>query len=55
MDYDQAFEHACGETYSRAIAFGIVLKHGATWAEFLEDCGDKPEYKGDLIFGWLGY
>lgn len=29
--------------------------HGHLWADFVRDCGNKPEYSGAQVLDWLGY
>lgn len=40
---------------SRMEAKREIAKHGASWAEFLADCGDLQEYDGATVLEWLGY
>lgn len=42
-------------TVTRAEALAEVRRHGARWAEFLADVGDREEYEGGEVLGWLGY
>lgn len=52
MEYEEAIE----ATVTREQARKEVEKHdGEGFALFLEDCGDRPTYKGSEVLGWLGY
>lgn len=52
MDY---FE-ACEATVTREEARREVALHdGPQWSEFLEEVGDRVEYLGEEVLGWLGY
>lgn len=52
MNYDEAAE----ATVSREQARREIAKHDCEgFTQFLEDCGDKPEYEGREVLNWLGY
>lgn len=48
-------DEVCDETVSRHHATLEVIKHGHDPREFIEEMGDKPEYKGSDVLDWLGY
>lgn len=58
MTYDEAVE----ATVSREEALREIERHAETpmeafekWCEFLSEVGDRPEYQGSEVLGWLGY
>lgn len=52
MDYSEA----CEATVTREEAKREIAKHdGPEWSEFLDDVGDRAEYTGEEVLGWLGY
>lgn len=51
MDYNEAID----TTVSRAEARREIEKHCCSWAEFLQDVGDREEYEGYEVLDWLGY
>lgn len=53
MPYEEATD--AQTTVSRSEAQFEIEQHGCDFDEFLRDCGDKPEYKGAEVLGWLGY
>jgi hypothetical protein len=56
MSYSSCAE-AREATVSRADARREIEKHEADggFAAFLEEVGDRPEYKGKEVLDWLGY
>lgn len=52
MDY---YESAEGITISKERAKKEISKHGASWAEFVEDCGEYEKYNAQAVLAWLGY
>lgn len=46
---------ACEATVTRKEAEREIAKHQCSFNEFLQDVGDREEYTGDEILGWLGY
>lgn len=46
---------ACEATVTRAEAVAEIRRHDADPAEFFAECGDRPEYSGEEVLGWLGY
>ena len=52
MDY---YESAEGYTISKERAKKEIAKHGASWAEFVEDCGEHGSYDAHAVLAWLGY
>ena len=56
MNYEEAIE---AEDITRAEAKADIDLHGCgkeeSWNSFLEHAGDKPEYTGQEVWGWLGY
>jgi hypothetical protein len=40
---------------SRDEARREILLHGASWAEFTEEFGDREEYIGEEVLAFLGY
>lgn len=51
MDYDEA----CDAEITRSEARREIEDHCASWAEFLEDVGDRATYQGSAVLDWLGY
>jgi hypothetical protein len=51
MSYEEAIE----ATVTREEAKREIAAHGASWDEFIAECGDKPEYSGSTVLDWLGY
>lgn len=51
MNYLEALE----VTVSKKEAQREIEKHQLLWDDFIEECGDCEEYKGDTILNWLGY
>lgn len=48
-------EEAWGALVSRDEALAEVRKHRCDEAEFLTEVGDRNEYLGEDVLGWLGY
>jgi hypothetical protein len=52
-------ESAQGLTISKARAIRELKDHGIfqteDFAQFFEECGDKPEYLASDVLAWLGY
>jgi hypothetical protein len=51
MSYDEALD----VMVTRREALNEVLEHSLEWSDFILDCGDLPEYKGEQVLAWLGY
>ena len=51
MTLDEAFE----ATITKAEAISEIEKHGHAPAEFFADVGERAEYTGQDVLGWLGY
>ena len=51
MSYDEAMS----VMVTRKEALNEVLDHGLEWCDFINDCGDLPEYAGEAVLAWLGY
>lgn len=52
MNYEDAVE----ATVTREEARREIDKHDCDgWDAFIADVGDKPEYDGAEVLGWLGY
>lgn len=49
------FEEAWDAVVSRDEALHEVRRHQCDEAEFLSEVGDKDEYIGEDVLGWLGY
>lgn len=58
MDYTEAMEATVSRTEARAEVFahhpGYELGNEA-WAEFVSVYGERNEYAGADVLGWLGY
>ena len=52
MDY---YEGAEGYTISKERAMFELVKHNASWAEFIADNGEHEEYAAQDGLAWLGY
>jgi len=52
MDY---YEIAEGLTISKARTQRELVKHNASWCEFLVDNGEHEEYDAQAVLAWLGY
>jgi len=53
MSYDEAIENV----FTREEARLEIAKHASDggFPAFLAEVGDKPEYSGAEVLGWLGY
>lgn len=51
MTYEQAIE----ATVTRDEALAEIAAHGIDFSEFVEEYGDREEYEGADVLGWLGY
>lgn len=51
MSYAEAIE----TTISRQQAIRELKRHGACLEEFFAELGDRAEYSGAEVLGWLGY
>ena len=40
---------------ARTAAQRWIQHHDMVWAEFLEDCGDRPSYEANEVLEWMGY
>ena len=51
------YETACETTVTREQARREIARHDidGTFADFLADVGDRAEYTGAEVLGWLGY
>tara|TARA_R100000805_G_scaffold18862_1_gene25490 strand:+ start:4440 stop:4595 length:156 start_codon:yes stop_codon:yes gene_type:complete len=49
------YEEACEAVVSKSIVIRELKQHGFTFSEFSRDCGDFPEYRGQIVLDWLGY
>lgn len=59
MSFAREYEIACQDTVTQAQAFAEIDKHDLgvddPHALFLSECGDFPEYPGQLVLDWLNY
>ena len=49
------YESAEGYTISKERAKFEVVKHNASWDEFIADNGEHEEYDAQDVLAWLGY
>ena len=49
------YESAEGMTISKERAMFELVKHNASWEEFLVDMGEHEEYDAQAVLDWLGY
>ncbi len=49
------YEEAVNTTITASEARTEIEKHDCSWSEFLEDIGEKQNYTGSEVLGWLGY
>lgn len=49
------FEEALVALIPRDAALAEVRVHGCDETEFLTEVGDRDEYLGEDVLGWLGY
>ena len=49
------YESAEGMTISKERAMFELLKHNASWDEFVIDNGELEEYAAQDVLAWLGY
>ena len=50
------FEEACVAIVTRHEARAEIDKHACEgWEAFLREVGDRTEYSGAEVLGWLGY
>ena len=52
MDY---YESAEGVTISKERATFELVKHNASWADFIADNDEHEEYAAQAVLAWLGY
>lgn len=52
---DMQLHNALDAIVTKAEALHEILRHACNFAEFLQDVGDKDEYTGKEVLGWLGY
>ena len=53
MSYEDAINPHM--TVRRAQAAREIAKHGASWTDFVRECGDLAEYRSIDVLVWLGY
>ena len=51
MTYDEAIE----TIVTRGEAAAEIAAHGIDFSEFVEEYGDREEYRGADVLAWLGY
>jgi len=51
MSYDEAM----AVMVTRREARLEIVEHNLEWCDFINDCGDLPEYTGEAVLAWLGY
>ena len=49
------YESAEGMTISKVRTMFELVKHNASWAEFIADNGEHEEYDAQSVLAWLGY
>lgn len=49
------YESAEGLTISKARTQRELVKHGASWGDFIADNGEHEEYDAQSVLAWLGY
>lgn len=49
------YESAEGITISKERTKKEIAKHGSSWEEFVEDCGEYDSYDAQSVLAWLGY
>lgn len=49
------YESAEGYTISKERAKSELVKHNASWDEFVVDNGEHEEYDAQDVLAWLGY
>lgn len=49
------FEQALTAEVTRQEAERELQRHGATFADFARECGNRPTYAGAIVLRWLGY
>ena len=49
------YKSAEGMTISKERAMFELVKHNASWAEFIADNGELEEYAAQSVLAWLGY
>lgn len=52
MTLDEAM---CGEQVSYKEARHEVIKHNASWLEFIQENGSREFYTSNDVLSWLGY
>ena len=50
-----SYEDACEATVTRGEAESEILRHGASFIDFVDDCGAREEYSGKTVLDWVGY
>ena len=51
MTYDESMQ----ATVTREEAKSEIEAHGFRFEDFAAECGDRGEYAGSDVLGWLGY
>ncbi len=51
MNYEEAAESEVSPRDARR----EILRHGASWDEFIAEVGNKQIYLGSEVLDWLGY
>ena len=52
MTFSEAMEATVSASDARR---EIETNHGCDWAEFVAEHGERTEYPGADVLGWLGY
>ena len=54
-EFEDAYADSWPETVTKAEAMREVLLHQGSWRGFIDDLGDRDEYKSRDVLIWLGY
>jgi hypothetical protein len=55
VDYQEALDDALSSWYTRKQAIAEIKRHNLEPTEFFSEIGERKEYLGSEILGWIGY
>ena len=54
MTFDCSLETAKHASWSPDETRVLISRFSLDFSDFVEECGDRDEYSGEVIFDWLG-
>lgn len=54
MTFDCSLETAKHTSWSPDETRVLISRFSLDFSDFVEECGDRDEYSGEVIFDWLG-